>query len=144
MIALAVVTAKLADIAERLDMVKKHRLAAADGYAASPEARDLVAFNLMLAVQSAADLAAHAISDENLPPARTAAEAFERLAQHGVIAQDLASTLQRAVAFRNVVAHGYARLDLALLHDAATAGAQDLERFAAQFARWMETRRGVT
>lgn len=51
MISVAIIAAKLADIEERLAMVRKHRLAEASAYASSPEARDLVAFNLMLAVQ---------------------------------------------------------------------------------------------
>ncbi len=70
MIAPALVATKLAELRDRLAMIRKHRLSQAGEYASSPEARDLVAFNLMLAVQCAADLAAHLISDEGLPPAR--------------------------------------------------------------------------
>lgn len=136
MIALSVIAAKLADIEERLAMVRKHRLDEASRYASLPEARDLVAFNLMLAVQSAADLASHIISDEGLAPPRTVAEGFERMAQHGIIPQELAGGLQRAVGFRNVVAHGYARMNLDVLHAAAMRGAADLEQFVTVLAQW--------
>ena len=136
MIAQALVAAKLADIATRLAMVEKHRLPSASGDDAAPEARDLVAFNVMLAVQGAADVAAHIVADQSWIAARTAAESFERLAQHGVIPVDLAGRLQRAVAFRNLVAHGYAKLNLSPLHDAATHGAEDLESFMSAVASW--------
>lgn len=142
MIAVAIIAAKLADIEERLAMVRKHRLAGASAYTSSPEARDLVAFNLMLAVQSAADLASHVISDERLPPPRTVAEGFERIARHGVIPEDLAVRLQRAVGFRNVVAHGYTRMNLDALHAGATHGAEDLEQFVVALSRWVEERGG--
>ena len=140
MIALSVVAAKLADIEDRIAMVRKHRLDEAAKYTSSPEARDLVAFNLMLAVQSAADLAAHVIADEALAPPRTVAEGFDRIAQHGVIGQELAARLQRAVGFRNVVAHGYARMNLDVLHGAAMQGADDLQAFVTALAQWTAQR----
>lgn len=140
MIAIAIVAAKLADIEERLAMVRKHRVGTPADYANAPEARDLVAFNLMLAVQSAADLAMHIISDEGLPAARTVAEGFDRIGQHGVIANDLALRLQQAVGFRNVVARGYARMNLDVLHGAATQGVEDLTEFGATLAQWVDDR----
>jgi uncharacterized protein YutE (UPF0331/DUF86 family) len=127
--------AKLADIEERAQMVERHRQDSVQGYLASPEARDLVAFNLMLAVQAAADIAAHVVSDRGLAPARSVAEGFERLAQHGVVSHELAARLQGAAGFRNVVAHGYARLKLDVLRDAAFAGVDDLREFATVVAR---------
>jgi uncharacterized protein YutE (UPF0331/DUF86 family) len=93
----------------------------------------------MLAVQSAADLAAHAIADQTWPAVRTVAEAFERLAQRQVITPELAIKLQRAVGFRNVIAHGYGRLNLDVLCEAATHGPGHLEEFASSFARWTQT-----
>lgn len=51
----AIVAAKLGDLADRLTMVRKHRKTSPEAYEHDAEARDLVAFNLMLAVQVAAD-----------------------------------------------------------------------------------------
>ena len=137
---LDVVVAKLATLAERLQMVRKHRLDSADAYVGNPEARDLVAFNLMLAVQAASDLAAHVVASEGLVPWQTIGNAFERVAQHGVITAELANQLRRAVGFRNVVAHGYTQLDLNSLHEASFRGAAQLEDFARQTAAWAHRR----
>lgn len=136
MIVASVLAAKLADIAERLTMVRKHRLATVDDYRTAREPRDLVAFNLMLAVQSAADLATHVVSDEGYTAARTVAEAFARLAEHGILGDALAVRLQNAVAFRNRIAHGYVGLSLDMLHEAAHAGVDDLEQYARVLATW--------
>jgi uncharacterized protein YutE (UPF0331/DUF86 family) len=136
MIAASVLSAKLADIAERLTMVRKHRQAMPADYRTEPEARDLVAFNLMLAVQSAADLATHVVADEGFTAARTVAEAFARLAEHGIIDAALALRLQGAVAFRNRVAHGYVGPNLDMLHEAAQSGVDDLEQFSRVLATW--------
>lgn len=140
MIALAVVTAKRAELAERIALLKKHRARAAGEYESQPEARDLVAFNLILALQSAIDLAAHVIVDEKLAPFRTSSELFERLAQHAVIPYGLAERFERALAFRELVIHRYARMDHSALHEAATVGVDDLERFAELFADWAYAR----
>jgi uncharacterized protein YutE (UPF0331/DUF86 family) len=135
MIAPDLLAAKLADIEERTQMIERHRLDSAAAYTGSAESRDLVAFNLMLAVQAAADIAAHLISDRGFAPARSVAEGFARLAEHDIISLELASRLQRAAAFRNVVAHGYARLRLDLLRDAAFDGVDDLRAFASAVAQ---------
>jgi uncharacterized protein YutE (UPF0331/DUF86 family) len=137
-VTLDVIVAKLADLAERVEMVRKHRRAAAADYETQPEARDLVAFNLMLAVQSAADLATHLIMSEGWVPARSVGEAFDRIAERGVIATDVAARLRRAVGFRNLVAHGYAKLHSSGLHDAAWSGVEDLDQFAKQIASWAQ------
>lgn len=131
------VTSKLADLTERLERVRKHRTAGSPQLAADSDARDLVAFNLMLAVQAAADIASHIIADEGLSPAPTLAVAFTRLVDHGVISVGTAAALAKAVGLRNVVAHGYAGIDLAMLHVASTTGLADLEGFGREVATWL-------
>jgi hypothetical protein len=44
--------AKLAELEDRIERVRSHRTATADELAAQRDALDLVAFNLMLSVQS--------------------------------------------------------------------------------------------
>jgi uncharacterized protein YutE (UPF0331/DUF86 family) len=137
---LNLVVAKLADIASRLRMVTKHRKPNVSDYVAEPEARDLVAFNLMLAVQSAADLATHIIGGEGLVPVRTVAESFERIAEASVISPQLAARLRKAVGFRNGNAHGNAKRDLEGLSRAAGEGVADLESFVQEVAAWAQER----
>lgn len=135
------VAAKLAELAELVARVRKHRTADAEGLREDRDARDLVSFNLMLAVQTCADVASHVVADEGWPPARDLAGGFQRLQEHGVVAPEVARRLAQAVGLRNVVAHVYAEVDVDLLFEAATAGLGDLERFAEEVARWTAARR---
>lgn len=135
-----IVAAKLASLADVLDQVRKHRQARVEELERSRDARDLVAFNLMLAVQDCADIASHVISDESLPPAPTLADSFRRLQDANILSSETAASLQRAVGLRNVVAHGYAAVDVASLHAASHGGVVDLEQFAQEISAWMNSR----
>ncbi len=134
------VATKLADLSDRISRVRLHCPSDAAELASSRDALDLVSFNLMLAVQSCADIASHLIADEGWPAAQSLADGFQRLAEKGVISTPTASALSRAVGLRNVVAHGYAGVDATLVHAAATQGVTDLDTFAREVARWLATR----
>ncbi len=133
------VTAKLAELADRMARVRARSPATPEALAADRDALDLVAFNLMLAVQSCLDIASHVIADEGWPPATTLAGAFDRLRERGVLSTDTSDALARAAGLRNVVAHGYAGIDSLRVHAAATQGMAHLEAFAQQVAAWVES-----
>ena len=132
-----VVAAKLAELEDRIARVRAHARGSASELVSDRDASDLVAFNLMLAVQTCLDVASHIIADERWAPASSLAESFRRLAEHGVITAATDAALGRAASFRNVVAHGYGRVVSDMLFVAATDGVRDLERFAHEIAVWM-------
>lgn len=142
MVRLEIVQRKLAELDDRVARVRAHRRASRDELASDRDALDLVAFNLMLAVQAACDLAAHLIADEGWTAPASVAECFHQLAEHQVISAATAAALRRAVGFRNIVAHGYAGIDIAATHAASTAGLDDLDRFAREVATWLARRPG--
>ncbi len=131
---------KLAELADRVERVQRHCPATADALRADRDALDLVSFNLMLAVQTCADIASHLIADEGWPAAATLAAAFNRLRDQGVISESTAASLCKAVGLRNVVAHGYAGINPTMVHAAAIAGLRDLEAFAKEVAQWIAVR----
>jgi len=131
---------KWAELSRRLEQVRKHRKPTLEGLAADRDATELIAFNVMLAVQVCSDVANHLVMDEGWPTPRSAGEAFTRLAEHGVIDRALADQLRRAVGFRNLVVHGYAGVDLAPLERAASQGVDELESFARAVAAWAQGR----
>jgi len=131
-------SAKLAELTDRIRRVRKHCPTNAEALLADRDRLDLVAFNLLLAVQTCLDIASHLISDQGWRPAETLAEAFQRLEEHAVLAPETAAAMARAVGLRNVVAHGYSRIQPGLLFEAATAGLGDLEAYAGQLSRWIE------
>ncbi len=131
------VAEKLQELEHRIGRVRASCPASVEELRADEDACDLVAFNLMLAVQVCADIASHVISDEGWKTAVTLGASFERLAEHGVIGASLAGKLAAASGFRNVVAHGYAGIDLGKTFAAATQGLGDLELFAKEVAAWV-------
>jgi uncharacterized protein YutE (UPF0331/DUF86 family) len=134
---------KLKQLSRRLAKVGAHCPADPADLAAGSDALDLVAFNLLLAIQTCLDLATHLIADEGWPPAAKAREAFERLEEQGVISRETARALGQAVGMRNVVAHGYDAIDPAQLHAAASRELPDLERFAAELSAWVARQAGT-
>lgn len=101
-----VITAKLAELAERTTRAQLHCRPNAAELASDRDALDLVSFNLMLAVQSCLDIASHIIADEGWEPATTLAGSFIALSNHGVISPETAESLGRAAGLRNIIAHG--------------------------------------
>ena len=97
----------LSDLGARIARVRSHTPATSAQLRDDQDALDLVSFNLMLCVQSAADIASHIVADEGWRPAVTLAEAFERLRENGVVTKPTADALAKAAGLRNVVAHGY-------------------------------------
>ncbi len=140
MVDVDVVAAKLTELEDRVVRVRVHARASADELRADRDALDIVSFNLMLAVQTCADIASHLIADEGWPPARNLAEGFERLEKTGVLAPATARQMQKAVGLRNVVVHGYGHVDVDMVHAAATAGLADLDAFARQVGAWLRAR----
>ena len=138
------VTAKLAELDDRVLRVRAHRAATPAELAGDRDRLDIVSFNLMLAVQVCADIASHLIADESWTAARTLAESFQRLADHGVLDAATAEAMKNAVGLRNVVAHGYVRIDVPMVHRAATRGLDDLVAFSQRVARWVQARTAAT
>lgn len=128
--------AKLAELADRVARVRKHCPPTAEALRTDRDALDLVSFNLMLAVQTCADIASHLIADEGWPAAASLGEAFERLHERGVLEEGTATALGRAAGLRNIVAHGYGGVDATIVHSAATRGVGDLEAFSREVAAW--------
>jgi uncharacterized protein YutE (UPF0331/DUF86 family) len=134
----SLLSSKLAELADRVNRIRSLGTLSIQELTANRDAFDLASFNLMLAVQVCADVAAHLIADEGWPAAKNLAEAFSRLEEQGVLPAPVAQALRRAVGLRNVVAHGYARVDPAAIHSAATDGLAQLEAFSQAVASWAE------
>ncbi len=138
MVDVDLVAAKLAELGARIARVRARVPATAGELRANQDALEIVSFNLMLCVQSAADIASHVIADEGWRPALTLAGVFDCLAENAVIGSATAATMAKAAGLRNVVAHGYAGVDVAIVFAAASRGVDDLEAFASEVAAWVQ------
>ncbi len=105
MVDVDVVAVKLAEVADRLERVRLHCPADAEGLTTSRDALELVSFNLILAIQAALDIASHVIADEGWPAASTLAESFVRLHEHQVISEETLAGIRPAARLRNILAH---------------------------------------
>jgi uncharacterized protein YutE (UPF0331/DUF86 family) len=101
------------------------------------DTRELVAYNLVLAVQASLDIASHLIADEGWEPASTASESFQILAQHGVITKATAAVMGKAAGLRNVLVRADSQDVPVRIHAAATSGLADLERFGDEVSSWV-------
>ena len=92
--------------------------------------QDIIALNLERAVQICVDIAAHVMSETEMPPPSTMAEGFARLAELQILPLQLAESLQKAVAFRNILVHNYTDINWDIVTDIVTHRLTDFVQFA--------------
>jgi len=92
--------------------------------------QDIIALNLERAVQTCVDIAAHVISQTELPVPSTMGEGFARLAELQVIPPQVAASLQQAVAFRNILVHNYTNINWDIVASILTHHLTDFVQFA--------------
>ena len=140
MVDLDVIAAKLAELEHRIDRLRARQLTDEAALVTNEDLRDLLAFNLMVAVQASVDIATHLIADEQWAPSTTLGQAFTRLRENEVISAETERAMAQAAGLRNVVAHGYAGVEIHSLFLAATSGLTDLERFRQEVSVWLLSR----
>jgi uncharacterized protein YutE (UPF0331/DUF86 family) len=140
MVDIDILATKLNELFDFISRIRSVRPGDVESLVENRDAFDLVAYNLVLAVQACLDLASHLIADEEWELATKASESFMVLAQHGVISKDSAEILGKAASLRNVLVHGYSKAVPDRVYAAATAGLGDLERFADEISAWVRNR----
>lgn len=130
-----IVAGKVAIIRDAVERVREVLPPEAALFVADRGTREIVALNLLVAIQESIDLAAHWIADAGLAVPGTQRELFDRLADHGIVSRDLASRLSAACGMRNVIAHQYGTVDWVRVHGAATSDLSDLEALCESAAR---------
>lgn len=104
--------------------------------AKDPDLQDIVAVNLVRAVQLCVDVAATLLSDSRVPPPDTMGASFDALVELGAIDSELAARLKAAVGFRDVAVHSYRSIDWNVVHGICTDRPGDFQRFAAAVERF--------
>ena len=92
--------------------------------------QDIISVNLERAVQTCVDIAAHVISETEVPPPSTMAEGFERLVELKVISAQLADRMQKAVALRNILVHNYTEINWGIILAVISHDLDDFVQFA--------------
>ena len=81
------------------------------------DSRNMVFHAMLVAIQSAIDIATDIIAEKGLRRPETYRETFEILAEDGIIDALLAKDLSDLAGFRNVIVHIYWDLDLAQVYE---------------------------
>jgi len=125
-----VIEEKLESLRRCLRRVKEKCPKDADALCRDVDAQDILALNLMRAVQICVDIGASLISTTELLPPDTMGQTFDVLNQAGMIHADLAVSMKKAVGFRNIAVHNYDAIDWAIVYSIAQSRLPDFEAFA--------------
>jgi uncharacterized protein YutE (UPF0331/DUF86 family) len=99
--------------------------------------QDIVAMNLIQAVQTSVDIGMHIVSEGETKMPETMGEVFDGLAAMGVIPAELARRMKAAVGFRNVAVHAYGEMSWGIVFGICTNHLNDFQDFARQVAEHM-------
>ena len=103
---------KLLACRQRIDRIHAALPASPEEVLADERTEAFIAFNLLLLIQDALDLAAHLVAERGLAVASTQHESFEALAGANLISQESAAAMSRMASLRNRIAHSYGDLDV--------------------------------
>ena len=125
------VTAQADELAAALSDLVRYRAGVQPGdLERDRDRRNMVLHALLVAIQSAIDLAHRLIAERRLRRPDTYREAFEILDHAGLVSSDLAERLADLSGFRNVLVHVYFHLDLARAYAILQDDSRALEEFA--------------
>ena len=129
-----VLASKISAIRDAVARIQEVLPDTADAFVADRTAREIVAFNLFLALQEAIALVTHWLADDGATVPGTYGDAFAALGRLGVIDEALATRLRAAAGLRNLIAHQYGVIDFGRLYAIARVDADDLLAFCQQLA----------
>lgn len=121
------VAKKVAEVRARVERVRAKVPEDLEVYLQDQDLRELVSFNLVLAIQALLDLSAMTVSQEGWGVPETLSGTFTLLAERGVLSADLSRRLAEAAKMRNLVVHRYGAVDDSLVHRAVCERIGDLE-----------------
>lgn len=125
-----VIDAKLESLRRCLQRLRDKLPTDATELALDPDRQDIIALNLVRAVQVSADIAAHIVAERGWPVPATMGEGFQLLAEHGLLTADTARRMRAAVGFRNIAVHNYERIDWQIVQSILEHHLDDFDAFA--------------
>ena len=134
MVDAAVLARKVAAIRDAVGRIREVLPETPQAFLADRTAREVVTFNLFLALQDTIALATHWLADEGVAVPDTYGDIFSTLAERGVIDAALGDRLRAAAGLRNLVAHQYGVLDFTRVHAVARVELDDLLTFCDNLA----------
>jgi uncharacterized protein YutE (UPF0331/DUF86 family) len=103
-------------LSEALEDWERYQAIPVERFRDDRDTRNMVLHGMLVAIQSAIDIATDTIADEGLKRPTSYRETFGILATGGILTQELAHSLSDLAGFRNVLVHIYWDLDLLQVH----------------------------
>ena len=129
-------------IQEKLELLRRcvkriedKRPASSQALKNDPDLQDIIALNLMRAVQLCVDIAAHVIADKEVSAPATMGEAFETLTGLGLLDAKLGERMKRAVGFRNIAVHNYQAIDWEIVFSICHKNLDDFRDFTRSISK---------
>ncbi|MCK5096871.1 MAG: DUF86 domain-containing protein [Desulfobacteraceae bacterium] len=124
-----IILAKAGSINKYLNRIKNVSNITLQAFLDDINTRDIILFNIQLAVQNCIDIAAHIVSEEGMGIPGSANEMFYLLEENKYINNSLTEKMVKAVGFRNLIVHEYGKLDLKRAYDISQNDITDLGDF---------------
>ena len=103
-----VVERKLCQMEKSLGKISAYRPLSYEEFLEHPVARDVVEYNLFIAINAMIDIVSHIVSDEGLGEVDALADGFRILGKQNYWQADQTEIYVKMVAFRNMISHQYA------------------------------------
>lgn len=133
-----IIHTKLDSLHRCLQRIQSKTPGSLESLARDLDLQDIITLNLSRAVQVCVDIAAHLITDFDVPPPSSMAESFDKLAQVGVIPASLSDRMKKTVGFRNITIHEYEKIDWLIVFKIITEHLHDFSDYARVVVEWME------
>jgi uncharacterized protein YutE (UPF0331/DUF86 family) len=130
----AIVATKVAAIRDATRRIRDVLPNEVAGFLADRTVREVVAFNLLVALQESIDIATHTIADAGWAVPTNYRDVFQLLVDNDILDRGLGERLVSAAGFRNLLAHRYGMLDWARVYTVAQQRIDDLDAFCGSIA----------
>ena len=121
--------AHLNALSEALDDWERYQSIPVERFRDDRDTRNMVLHGMLVAIQSAIDIATDTIAEEGLKRPSSYRETFVVLANGGILTQELAHSLSDLAGFRNALVHIYWDLDLLQVYAILTHDLSPLKEF---------------
>ena len=128
------------ELSDSLDDWERYRKIPSARFQTDRDTRNMVLHAMLLAIQSAIDIATEVIVGEGLKRPASYRETFGILESNGILPQDLTRSLSNLAGFRNVLVHIYWDLDLEQVYAILQRDLPVLQEYLMEMKAFAQTR----
>lgn len=128
------VRSRCQEIEQSLQRLERFRSLSRDGFLGDDDAKDIVCYRLLIAIEAALALCYHVSARRLRTVPEDYAACFQGLERASLIPPALSARLQRMARFRNLLVHVYWKVDYGRVFDVLQNNLDDLREFTRSIA----------